>query len=167
MNKSWMSAAVASLAVAMAVSSAAILPALGAGTQAPAITFGGLTTIYVASGVYDNGGATFQGIATSVHCTNVSGQTATLRVAFLSNAGAVINSTTPVTMLHGVSLTTSTHATAYVQEASFSGAMQGSVNVESTQSGVFCSGFVVNALNVNDGVALNMVRVNPHPGTAE
>jgi hypothetical protein len=161
-----MLSAAASLAVAMAASVAAILPTR-AGTQAPAITFPGLTTIYVASGVYDNGGAAFQGIATSVHCTNVSGQTATLRVAFLSNAGAVISSTTPMTMLHGVSLTISTHATAYDQEATFSGAMQGSVNIESTQSGVFCTGAVIDALNPNEGFALNLVRVNPHPGTAE
>ena len=101
MNKYSTLAAVGLLAVAMAASSAVILPAMGAGTPAPAITFPGLTTIYVGSGVYDNGGSAFEGIATSVHCTNVSGQAATFRVAFLSNAGVVVKSTTPVTMLHG------------------------------------------------------------------
>jgi hypothetical protein len=159
--------AAASLTAILAVASAAMLPAVGAGTPAPAIAFGGLTTIYVGSGVYDNGGAAFAGIATSVHCTNVSGEPATFRVAFLSNAGVVVKSSSPVTMLHGVSLTVSTHATAYDQEASFTGAIQGSVNIEATQSGVFCTGAVIDALNPNEGFALNLVRVNPHPGTAE
>jgi hypothetical protein len=44
---------------------------------------------------------------------------------------------------------------------------QGVLNVESTQSAVFCSAMVVPAATPQTGVALHMVRVNGHPGTIE
>ena len=52
MNKPLIYTAAASLVVIAA--SAAILPAVGAVNPAPAIAFGGLTTIYVAAGAYDS-----------------------------------------------------------------------------------------------------------------
>ena len=44
----------------------------------------------------------------------------------------------------------------------------GVVNIESTQSGVFCSAVTIDAAAISpDGVPLRLVRVNPHPGTVE
>jgi hypothetical protein len=54
---------------------------------ASAITFSKLTTIYLASGVYDSGGPDQTGVATVITCSNVSGQTTTVRLLFLTSSG--------------------------------------------------------------------------------
>ena len=54
---------------------------------ASATTFPTLTTIYVGSGVYDDGSANDVGEATSVHCSNVSGVSVDVRVLILHKAG--------------------------------------------------------------------------------
>jgi hypothetical protein len=42
------------------------------------------------------------------------------------------------------------------------------LNVESTQSGVFCTAAIIDAeLGPNYGSSPHLVRVNPHPGTVE
>jgi len=65
-----------------ALAAASVQPAL-------AVTFPSLTTIYVAAGVLDQGGAPGTGVATTVYCANVSGQTAQVRVLILDNEGEV------------------------------------------------------------------------------
>jgi hypothetical protein len=136
---------------------------------ATATTFPSLTTIYVGSGVFDSGDANGVGTATTIHCSNVSGVQAQLRVLILGSLGAVVGSlSSPLS--HGVTLTVSTHNTAVYGDASLAtGAVnQGVVNVESTNSGVFCTAMTVNAsLSTVEGVPLHLVRVNPHPGTVE
>ena len=59
----------------------ALLATLAAGLAAPAsaITFSSLTTIYIGSGVRDNGGVSHAGTATTFHCSNVSGASAQIR----------------------------------------------------------------------------------------
>ena len=53
-------------------------PCPAAPTQpAGAVTFPSLTTIYVGSGVRDDGGAANLGLATTFICSNVSGVTTT------------------------------------------------------------------------------------------
>ena len=138
-----------------------------AATPAPAITFPSLTTIYVASGVFDDGGESVVGIATSVHCSNVSGQSAQVRVLVLSRAGAIEASNTQ-TVPHGMTQTFSTHDTFFTEIVLATGVIdQGVFNIESTQSAVFCSAMIVDAESMENGVALHMVRVNGHPGTIE
>jgi hypothetical protein len=45
---------------------------------------------------------------------------------------------------------------------------QGVVNIEATNSAVFCNAMIVDAgAAIPDGIALHLVRVNPHPGTVE
>jgi len=113
---------------------------------------------------------TNSGTATAVHCSNVSGQTAGMRFVVLSAAGAVkAELTLPIGLPHGVTITLATHGIAYFTEVDLAtGAInQGMLNVESTQSGVFCSAMMVDAVGPAGGVALNMVRVNAHPGTEE
>jgi len=134
---------------------------------AVAITFPTLTTIYVGTGVYDDGGAINAGIATTIHCSNVSGALAQIRVVFLNAGGTVQGSPVIFVIPHGAQFGTSTHLTVFLDGTAATGQMQGTANVESTESGVFCTGVVVNAAIPNLGVTLNLVRVNPHPGTVE
>ena len=162
-----------SLLAYIAVSALAII-SVTAGTQSftraatpsPAITFPSLTTIYVASGVLDDGGVENAGIATSVHCSNVSGQFAEVRVLVLNHLGNVEGAAT-VGILHGGTQAFSTHGTIIADNVLGTGPVLGVFNVESTQSAVFCSAMVVPAATPQNGVALHMVRVNGHPGTIE
>jgi hypothetical protein len=139
---------------------------------AAAVTFPSLTTIYVGSGVYDNGGVANAGEATSIHCSNVSGVAVQVRVLVLGNTGSVEGSLT-VNVGHGASATISTHATAIFAEGlnllDTGSVSQGVVNVEATNSAVFCTADRVDAENVKPAYMspLHLVRVNPHPGTVE
>ena len=138
-----------------------------AATPSPSTTFPTLTTIYVASGVFDDGGGINAGVATSVHCSNVSGQNAQVRILLLHSDGDVAGGLT-TTLPHGFSQTFSTHETSFINETTTGvGFVQGVLNVESTQSAVFCSAMIVDAAAPQNGVALHMVRVNGHPGTIE
>jgi hypothetical protein len=137
---------------------------------AGAVTFPSLTTIYVGSGVRDDGGASGVGSATTFHCSNVSGVAATIRFLVLYSDGEIaISFPTPVQ--HGRTYTASTHATvAYIENTSFNvgSISEGVINIESTQSGVFCNAKSIDASTVAPiGVTLPLVRVNPHPGTVE
>ena len=116
---------------------AAALAAAALAQPAAAVTFPSLTTIYVGSGVYDNGGIENGGVATSVHCSNVSGVSVQVRVLILSNTGAVEGFVTR-TLAHGATETFSTQATAIfadgLSELATGFVAQGVVNVEATNS---------------------------------
>jgi hypothetical protein len=139
---------------------------------AAAVTFPTLTTIYVGSGVYDNGSGPEAGVATSIHCSNVSGVPVQVRVLILNNAGAVAGSLTR-NLAHGTTETFSSHATGIFIEGFdtlMTGAVaQGVVNVEATNSAVFCTAAVIDAGTFPPAFSmpLHLVRVNPHPGTVE
>jgi hypothetical protein len=139
---------------------------------AAAITFSKLTTIYVGSGVYDNGGAAHSGVATSVHCSNVSGVSVQVRVLILSSGGSVEGSLTQ-TLAHGATQTFSTHETAIFNEPFGSLATgsvtQGVANVEATNSAVFCTAAVIDAGSFPPvfSMPIHLVRINPHPGSVE
>ena len=166
MNKSLFAyAAISALAIVSLTAGTQTLTR--AATPAPAITFPSLTTIYVVSGVYDDGGVDDAGVATSVHCSNVTGQSAQVRVLALGSLGDVEAANTQI-MPHGTTETWSTHATLFNEVPLGTGFVtQGVLNVESTQSGVFCTAMIVPAAAPQTGVALHMVRVNGHPGTIE
>jgi hypothetical protein len=145
--------------------------ALAALTQpTAAITFPSLTTIYVGSGVYDDGDDMADGTATVVHCSNVSGQSVQIRALVLSNIGNVEGSSTQ-SVAHGATVTFATHVVGvYNAIPLLTGEVkQGVVNVEATNSGVFCTAMTINADLLEEvvGVQLHLVRVNPHPGTVE
>ena len=146
---------------------AAVALAATLAQPAAAVTFPSLTTIYVAAGVVDQGGDATAGIATTVFCSNVSGQTAQVRVLILTSEGA-IDAAGTATLAHGATRIFSTHDTALDDSVILNtGFALGVLNVESTQSGVFCSAMIINSGFANDSVALHMIRVNPHPGTVE
>ena len=96
---------------------AAALFAAGLAAPASAITFPSLTTIYIGSGVRDDGSANNVGSATVFHCSNVSGVTATIRFLVLSQGG-LIEGDVAATIDHGQSYAVHTHGTvAYSEEA--------------------------------------------------
>jgi hypothetical protein len=72
---------------------------------------------------------------------------------------------------HGVTVTFSTHATLIFFEAELATGIvnQGVVNVEATNSAVFCTAAVIDAAGNPPvfSMPLHLVRVNPHPGTVE
>jgi hypothetical protein len=135
---------------------------------AAAITFPSLTTIYVGPGVSNlEGDPTVT--ATGFSCSNVSGQTASLRFLILSRSGSLVGSFTH-SLAHGANVTVSTQNINFLADhAMDTGSLaEGTVNIESTQFGVFCTAMIVDpeAL-IPSGIALHLVRVNPHPGTVE
>ena len=135
---------------------------------AEAITFPALTTIYIGTGVIDDGGPDNVGEATTFHCTNVSGVTTQVRFLVLGGVAPVSRT---VDLQHGQTYTASTHpVAAYFEKADLNTGMvsEGAINIESLQSAVFCSAKSISAsAGFPDGVVLPLVRVNPHPGTVE
>ena len=132
----------------MRKSFAAVVLAAALAQSASATTFPALTTIYVGTGVQDSGGAINVGTATVFQCPNVSGFSAQVRILILQGTGPVAGQST-VTVAHGSNIGISTHLTIYWAEDSAISANtligRGTVNIESTQSGVFCQGYLVDA----------------------
>jgi hypothetical protein len=136
-------------------------------SRADAVTFPSLTTIYIGVGVRDNATAGSAGIATAFNCTNVSGVAAQLRILVLSFNGAISANHT-LSIPHGHTRTVGTDQTNVYSEdvVLVTGSVnQGVVNIESTQSGVFCNGIIVDDVRGLSGISF--IRVNPHPGTVE
>ena len=152
------------------ISLAAALSAVGLAAPAAAITFPSLTTIYIGSGVRDDGGAGHAGTATTFHCSNVSGVATQIRFLVLSSFGNIRGNLT-LNAVHGETLTISTHdTTAFFEHESLGTGVvtEGAVNIESLQSGVFCTAKTIDAALASPvGVPIDLVRVNPHPGTVE
>ncbi len=134
-----------------------------------ATTFPTLTTIYVGSGVRDDGAIINSGIATVFNCSNVSGLPANVRFLVLDSTGAVEANATSV-LSHGATFTAATHSTlTFLENADLAtdAVGQGVVNIESTQSGVFCNAMIVDAADAGEGISLPLVRINGHPGAEE
>ena len=149
---------------------AAALAALAFADPASAVTFPTLTTIYVEAGVRDNGSLAAQGIATVFLCSNVSGQSADLRVLILDHVGAFHDQFQFNAMPHGATATMVTQGTnSFANELDMGSTAvgQGVVNIEATQSAIFCSAMIVDAGDARAMAPLNLVRVNAHPGTVE
>jgi hypothetical protein len=145
--------------------------ALALAQPASAVTFSKLTTIYVGSGVF-NAGPSAEGVATAVHCSNVSGVSTEVRVLILNSVGTVVGSLTRG-LPHGATQTFVTHETLWLTDAggniSTGDVDSGVVNVESRQSAVFCTAAVVDAAAYPPAftMPIHLVRINPHPGSVE
>ena len=137
-----------------------------------AITFPTLTTIYVGSGVYDDSDAANLGQATSMHCSNVSGVAVQVRALVLRGDGSVAGSLT-VPLAHGRTFTFTTHPTTIFDDLdgnlNTGFVQQGVVNIEATNSAVFCTAVNVDAGNFKPIYMspLHLVRINGHPGAEE
>jgi hypothetical protein len=136
---------------------------------AAAITFPSLTTIYVGAGVFDDGGSASTGEATFVSCTNVSGVAVDIRVLMLGSTGFVEGQSTKSNLGHGQSAFFYTHTVQLVGGNNLeTGLFIGTINIESTNSAVFCNARTIDAAAQSAaGTILPLVRVNPHPGTVE
>jgi hypothetical protein len=149
---------------------AALALAAAFAQPAAAITFPSLTTIYVGVGIVDDGSAPANGVATVFHCGNVSGVSAQVRFLILDREGDIVGNHT-ATVPHGQNYSVGTNfVLAYNLHLNLDTGLviQGVANIESTQSGVFCSAGAINAAaGFPDGVAVPLVRVNAHPGTVE
>ena len=136
-----------------------------------ATTFPSFTTIYVGSGVRDSGHSSDAGLASIFMCSNVSGISASIRFQVLSSLGSPVG-TASVTIAHGATYTAGSHFTASFNEnvdLDTGAVLQGAVNIESTQSAVFCTAAVIDAAGNPPSftLPLHLVRVNSHPGTVE
>ena len=147
---------------------AAIALAAAFAQPATAITFPAFTTIYVGGGVIHDGAAQNTGVATSFICTNVSGLTARIRFLVLDSNGVIRSQQTVNGVSHGEPVVVSTHFTVLFPDSSLAtGAVFGTINIESTESAVFCQAMIVDAASFSNLAPLRLVRVNPHPGTVE
>ena len=135
--------------------------------QPAAITFPSLTTIYVGAGAFSVGND-LSGTATVVVCSNVSGVAASIRVLMLDENGAIEGQAT-VPTVHGGSAVFLSHEIIPFGGADLqTGSFIGVINIEATQSGVFCTARIMNGQGpAQDAAPLDLVRVNPHPGTVE
>jgi hypothetical protein len=136
-------------------------------STAAAVTFPSLTTIYLGTGIRDNAADGDAGIATVFNCTNVSGVSVDVRFLILAFNGAIVASHLQ-RISHGDTDTVSTDNTAVFSDGSVlnTGSVnQGAVNIESTESAVFCTATMVD--DARGLTEIPLVRVNPHPGTME
>jgi len=158
------SAAALSIAVTASADRYEEMPAL---LSQPKATTDPMIPIYRASGVRDNGGAAGTGIATSIHCTNIGGDTETLKY-IVRNFDSSVKSTLTLNIGSAQTRTASTHDTVMFAEDIIlnTGVVnQGNVTVTATSTNIYCSIMLVDAsAAVPVGVSLHAVRFNPMVG---
>jgi hypothetical protein len=127
--------------------------------------------IYRFTGVRDNGSNVNMGVATSFHCTNISGVTETIRFVTRGPSGNLLTNVM-FDIGHLATLTASTHNTAaYLDDI---GSLntgfvnQGTTAIAATSINIFCTAETIDASTAAPvGVARHGVRFNPMPGTQE
>jgi hypothetical protein len=164
------------LAAAMAIVSG--LPAVaenrpyaeGKAPQADARAFPALTPIYRITGIRDNGGAPQAGIATVFHCSNPTGVTQQVRFVVRGFTNSLVANAT-FSILLGGTFSVGTHDTLLFFEDGLlaTGIVgQGRGTIDATSPLVHCTAMIVDAATaIPNGIELNMVRLNPAPGTME
>lgn len=129
--------------------------------------FPSLTTVYVGSGVSDDGGTSDVGIATSFHCSNVSGASVQVRFRVINYDG-VQKADQTLSIPYLGTRTASTH-----NEKTFTSDIflntgvvnQGVIIIQSTAAFVFCNAMITNAAVGGNGINLPLTRYNVAPGT--
>jgi hypothetical protein len=126
--------------------------------------------IYRFAGVRDNADAAGTGVATSVHCTNFSGATETIRYV-VRGFDATIRANVTFNIAHLATNTASTHGTILYSDAvllNTGSVNQGSVAIAATSLNIICTAVTVDASTVAPvGFALRGIRFNPVPGSQE
>ena len=124
--------------------------------------------IYRFSGVRDDAGAGFTGIATVFHCTNFSGVPETIRFATrFSNAVLGGNITFPINHLSTLSVSTKL-VQAYPAQSIATGQVTGTTAIAATSTNIICTAMTIDAAALTPvGVALRGIRFNPVPGSQE
>ena len=133
--------------------------------------FPALTLIYRASGLRDNGRATNAGVATSIHCTNLT--TTSQQVQYiLRDFNGALGANPTFTLASTRTHTSSTHGTVLFNEDAFLSPgrvyEQGLLAILATNPNVICSVHVVDASDSDpNGIDLHLVRYSAAPGTQE
>ena len=128
--------------------------------------------IYRGSGVLDNGGADFSGLASAFHCTNFSGDNENIRFVIRSNLGAIV-ANGAIAVPHLNTLTVLTKDAALFLSGTrlilHTGAVElGTVAIAATSIHVTCTAMLFQAnTNTPAGIKLHMTRFNPIPATQE
>jgi hypothetical protein len=164
--------AVATLAAVMASPSVQAQPHNSPEGTAPNVAraTGPLKAIYRVAGVTDSGQTTATGTATVFHCTNMSSADEVIRVQIRTSSGFLWRQE-DIDIQPLRTWTISTHVTAVFFDNLFlnTGILdQGSAHISATHTNIYCSAMIVDAeATVPQGIALHLVRFNPHPGTQE
>src|SRR5262249_30946793 len=145
--------------------------ALGMSVPASAATTDPEVVIYCFPGVFDDGGGSFVGSATSFHCTNFSGATETVRFVTRSQSGTLLTNVA-VNVAHLVTQTASTHDTTAFFEGpgmlATGPVTQGTTAIAATSTNIVCTAMIIDATVFKViGVALRGIRFNPAPGSQE
>src|SRR5215216_127602 len=127
---------------------------------AHAATTDPIQIIYRTSGVIDSGSGPNLGVATSFHCTNLSGVTETVRIVVRESNGAVVGNV-EVSLLSFHTVTFSTHLTILFSDIvlQMGPVIRGTAVVASTTTFIFCSAMIVDAAaSTPIGISLHLVR---------
>ena len=128
--------------------------------------------IYRGSGVLDNGGNDFDGLATAFHCTNFSGVNENIRFVIRTNLGALVaNGAIAVPHLNTQTVLTKDAALflSVTRVILRTGAVElGTVAIAATSINVTCTAMLFQAnTNTPAGIKLHMTRFSPIPDTQE
>jgi hypothetical protein len=127
--------------------------------------------LYRFSGVKDDGGGSFTGVATSFHCTNFSGVMETIRIVVRhNNSNLVANIALDIPHLR--TFTMSTHVTSLYVSGELgvlnTGFVHGTAAIAATSTSITCTAMTVDAASTKPaGIALRGIRFNPAPGSQE
>jgi len=129
-----------------------------------------LISLYFFPGVRDNGGAALTGVATSVHCSNFSGQTEKIEYS-VTNFDASVKAFLSLNIGQFQTRTASTHDTLLYAEDLLlnTGTVdQGALLIVTTSLYIVCTAQVLDAsASIPNGIDLHGIRFQVIPGTAE
>lgn len=158
-------------------SAQSLLPAVGpdegGAPASPMAATDPFLLIYRVPGVSDSGSMADVGTATAFMCTNFSRTSESIRITVRDFDSVVYGQETYLVQPRHTH-TVATHWTKSLIENDGSylvrsgGVRQGLATIEATSTNVHCSVMIVDSSLPNgNGVALHMVRFNPHPGSVE
>ena len=144
--------------------------ALAATPAAPALAVSGPSqVIYIFPGVTDNGGASFAGIATAVHCFSFSPSQEEIQYVVRKNDGTIAANVSE-TVNQFQTITVATHGiNIYSVFVLGTGSiLQGVIGITATSTNIVCTAQVIDAsATVPNGIDLHGTRFNPIAGSQE
>ena len=147
-----------------------LIAAVSVGLPAQAGVNDPLQLLYIYPSVRDNGGAAGTGVATSFHCTNVSGQTEKIQF-IVFNFDSSTKANLPLNIGQLQQRTASTHDTVlYAEDLILNTGVvnQGTALLLATHTFIFCTAHILDAsAAAPQGIDLHGVRFNPIGGTLE
>jgi hypothetical protein len=155
---------------------AVVLPAYarpregGTAQPVPQAATSPLVAVYRVSGVSDNGGEDYTGVATTFICSSSSSVAEKIRFLVKAADGTIV-SDAAFNFPTRRTFTAATHvSTIFIEDVSlYTGLVdQGVATISSTTTNITCSAMIVDAAaSVPNGIALHLQRFNPIAGTQE